>query len=135
MLNCTDEKYQKWWPGTHISFHTIKRFPNDLGNIVYFDEYVGKRRLKFKGVVVENIPGKKLVWQMKKVIKLPSWLELGFEDSDEGVIIIHIFKVGFNGIGKLLDPLMKLFLANETFRKALDEHAQFEFTELGTILS
>ena len=135
MLNCTDTEYQKWWPGTHISFHTIKRYPNNLGNIVYFDEYIGKRRLKFKGIVVENNPGKKLIWQMKKGILLPTWLELYFRDIDEGVTIIHTFRIGFNGIGRIFDPILKLIFVNESFSKALDKHAQFEFTALGNILS
>ncbi len=30
MLNCTDEKYQTWWKGTHFRFHTIKQFPDDI---------------------------------------------------------------------------------------------------------
>ncbi len=45
MLNCTDEDYQAWWPRTHRAFHTMRRFSDDLGNLVYFDEYVGRRRL------------------------------------------------------------------------------------------
>ena len=78
MLNCTDEDYQRWWKGTHLAFHTIKRYPDHLGNLVCFDEYVGERRLKFRGVITENIPGKKLVWQMKKIVRLPGWLALDF---------------------------------------------------------
>ncbi|MCK4692036.1 MAG: hypothetical protein KAT23_00305 [Anaerolineales bacterium] len=61
MLNSTDKDYQEWWEGTHLAFHTIQRFPNDLGNLVYVDEYVGSRRLKFEGVVIKLIPGKEIV--------------------------------------------------------------------------
>ena len=68
MLNCTDEEYQNWWPGTHLAFHTTRRFPGNVGNRVYFDEYVGSRRLRFSGVVVRCDPGKKIVWQMVKGI-------------------------------------------------------------------
>jgi hypothetical protein len=46
MLNCTDQRYQAWWPGTHLAFHTVKRRPGDIGNVIYMDEYVGQRRLK-----------------------------------------------------------------------------------------
>jgi hypothetical protein len=49
MLNCTDGQYQAWWPGTHLSFHTVKRRPGDAGNLVYMDEFVGKRRIRVKG--------------------------------------------------------------------------------------
>ena len=134
MLSCTDKDYQDWWPGTHFAFHTIKRFPNDLGNLVYFDEYVGKRRLKFEGVVITNDPGKEIAWQMKKVIKIPAWLALEFEDNDQGVKITHTMKAGFSGIGKVFDPLLRLYFTAD-FEKELEEHAHFEFTKLAEILS
>ena len=32
LLNCTDEDYQEWWNGTHFELHTLKRYPNNIGN-------------------------------------------------------------------------------------------------------
>jgi hypothetical protein len=133
MLNCTDTDYQNWWPGTHLAFHTLKHYPHNLGNLVYFDEYVGQARLKFKGVVTEIIPGRKIVWQMKKGIKLPAWLMLEFEHQTECVKIIHTLMVGFEGIGKILDPVLRLYLS-EAFIAELDRHSRFEFQALGEIL-
>ena len=134
MLNCTNEDYQNWWPGTHLSFYTTIRFPDDLGNLVHFDEYVGRRRLKFDGVVVKNVPGKELIWQMKKVVRVPAWLALEFDDSDDRVVITHTLRVGFTGIGRLLDPIWRLYLS-KSFEKDMEEHACTEFTKLVTILS
>jgi len=134
MLNCTDKDYRNWWPGTHLAFHTRNRFPNDLGNLVYFDEYVGRRRLKFEGVVVKNVPGKEIIWQMKKLMKLPAWLSLEFEGYDEGVVITHMIKAGFTGIGRLFDPFLRLYFTRR-FEKDLEEHARIEFTKLAEILS
>ena len=134
MLNCTDKDYQDWWGGTHLAFHTTRRFPNDLGNLVYFDEYVERRRLKFEGVVAKIIPGKEIVWQMKKVVRLPAWLVLELKDNDEGVVITHTIKAGFAGIGRLLDPFLRLYL-NKGFEKDLEEHAYIEFAKLAEILS
>ena len=133
-LNCTDEDYQKWWEGTHLSFHTIERHPNNLGNLVIFDEYIGGRRLKFIAKVIEIIPGRKLVWQMKKVISLPGWLTLEFEDTDDGVKITHILGAGLEGIGKIFDPLLKITFSKK-FDKEMEYHAQIEFQKLAKILS
>ncbi|MFC1863917.1 hypothetical protein ACFL1Z_08205 [Thermodesulfobacteriota bacterium] len=133
MLNCTDEDYQNWWPGTHLAFNTLKRFPNNLGNIVCFDEYVGKHRLKFEGIVVKSLSGKEIVWQMKKVMRLPAWLVLEFKDIEDGVVIAHTIKVGFEGIGRVLDPLLRLYL-NKDFENDLEKHAHIEFTKLAEIL-
>jgi hypothetical protein len=133
-LNCTDEDYRRWWQGVHLSFHTLKRYPNNLGNLVCFDEFVGKYRLKFKGEVIEIIPGRKLVWQMKKGVKLPGWLTLVFEDSKEGVEIIHTLTIGFHGVGGILDPLLKVYFSDD-FEKEMDKHAQVEFHKLAEMLS
>jgi hypothetical protein len=133
MLNCTDEVYQKWWPGTHLAFHTKKRTPDNIGNRVHFDEYVGKRRLKFDGIVTNVIPGKRIVWQMIKIVRLPAWLILDVEDTPGGVRILHTMAAGYQGIGRLLDPVLKLYLSDE-FERQLNQHAQTEFPMLAAIL-
>lgn len=55
LLHCTDRDYQHWWPGTHLAWRTKKQFPNEIGSVVYFDEYVGQRRLKLETLVVRYI--------------------------------------------------------------------------------
>lgn len=133
MLNCTDADYQRWWPGTHLAFHTIQRRPGDLGNLVMFDEIVGGRRLRFSAVLTEVVPGRKLTWQMKKLVRLPGWLSLDFEDTADGVEITHVLSAGFHGIGRILDPLLRIFLP-PSFEAALEEHARTEFQMLAGIL-
>ena len=130
MLNCTDEQYKRWWPGTHRSFHTTRRYPGGVGNQVYFDEYVGRYRLKFHAVVAENLPGRKIAWQMKAGVRLPGWLVMEFEDRPGGVRIIHSVCIGYEGIGRALDPLLRLFFP-ERFEEELNRHAQTEFPRLG----
>lgn len=134
MLNCTDEDYQRWWEGVHLSFHTIKRYPDNIGNLVFFDEFIGHYRLKFAATVTEAIPNKKIVWQMTKGLKLPGWLTLVFEDSPDGVEIIHSIKLGFNGSGRILDPILKVYLSS-AFEKELNEHARIEFHKLAQLLA
>jgi hypothetical protein len=134
MLHCTDTDYQKWWPGTHFAFHTKKRTPNNIGNQVYFDELVGERRLKFDGIVTTVISGKRIVWQLKKILKLPAWLTLDMEDVPGGVRILHTLAVGYQGIGWLLDPLLRLFMTAR-FESQLSNHTRIEFPALAVILN
>lgn len=133
LVQCDDGQYQKWWSGVHLQFHTIKRYPESAGSVVYMDEFVGKHRVKMKGVVVNFIPGKKLLLQFKKLIRLPAWLLMEFDDREGGVFIRHIITAGYNGIGKLLDPLLKLHFSDD-FRKAMDEHVKTEFPKLRDLL-
>ncbi len=133
MLHCTDTDYRRWWPGTHLAFHTVKRFPGDLGNLVHFDEYVGRRRLKFDAVVTALEPARRIVWQMKRLIWLPAWLILEFEPRPGGVRIVHTLKVGLGGAGQIFDPLLRLYLSRE-FEWELDRHAHVEFPRLKEIL-
>jgi uncharacterized protein YndB with AHSA1/START domain len=133
MLNCTDADYQNWWPGTHLTFHTIQRVPGEVGNRVYFDEFVGKHRLKFQAVITDYVPGKKLVWQMKAGIHLPGWLVMEMADRPGGVKITHSVCIGFGGVGQVLDPLLRLYFSDQ-YEAALNQHAQTEFPLLGEIL-
>jgi len=133
MLNCGDENYRNWWPGTHLAFHTLKRFPGDTGNVVYMDEYVGNYRIRMKAVVVKAVPGKKLLWQLKKFFRLPVRLLLRAEDTGYGVRITHTIYAGFSGPGRVFDPVFGIFF-NGNFRRAMDEHARTEFQKLSAVL-
>ncbi|MCL7453621.1 MAG: hypothetical protein M8467_11310 [Anaerolineae bacterium] len=133
LLNCTDEQYQAWWPGTHLAFHTVERRPDHVGSVIYMDEYVGRRRLRMKGIVTEFVPGKRVVWQFKQIVRLPAWLVLVTEDKEAGVTITHTIQAGFPGMGRILDPVLRLYFTDE-FERAMDEHAQAEFPMLAAML-
>ncbi len=66
MLNCTDADYQQWWQGTHLSCHTVKRYPGNIGNVIYVDEYVGKYRLKGYAVITRLVPYSRWFIKSKK---------------------------------------------------------------------
>ena len=73
LANPDDESYRAWWPGTHLQLHIRERGGNDhVGDIIYMDEYVGRRRLRMNAIVTEAVPGRKLVWRLKRGIKLPA---------------------------------------------------------------
>ena len=133
MLNCTDADYQEWWPDVHLAFHAIQRYPNEIGNIVYFDEFIGTTRLKFKGVVKEYIPGRKITWQMIRGVRLPTWLEIECKQPTDDLHIVHTLKAGFSGLGKIFDPLIRVYLS-ENFCVELNDHAQTEFPMLVKLL-
>lgn len=136
MLHCTDEQYAKWWPGTHLAFHTIRREPDDIGNLVYFDEMVGRHRLKYKAVVTEATPDRKITWQMKKLVRIPGYLSLELQDTDAGVDITHTLSIGYNNAFSrvLIDPLVRLY-ANTKYEADLAEHAETEFNKLAEFLA
>ena len=133
MLNPKDENYRRWWSGTHLEFHILKSYPDHIGDVVYMDEYIGRHRVKMKGIVINAVPCELIIWQLKKLIKLPLYLSLKLEDDKDGVMITHTISVGFRGVGRILDPLFGIFLSND-FREAMDEHAKTEFQKLRDVL-
>ena len=133
LANPTDEAYQEWWPHIHLQLHRLEHHADHVGDVIYMDEYVGTRRLRMKGIVVEALPGKRLVWQLKRVIRLPARLELQLTDYDGGVAITHTTRAGFSGAGRMLDPLVRLYFS-EQFARALDEHVKTEFPLLRDLL-
>ena len=134
LINCTDTQYQRWWLGTHLAFHTIKRTPTNIGNLVYMDEYVGDFHLKFYAVVKEVVPNRTITWQMRKFgVLLPAWLNLNLSDTDTGITIIHSVSAGFHGIGRFLDVLLRLYLSSK-FEQQMAAHAHTEFHKLRALL-
>ncbi len=133
MITCTDEEYNNWWPGTHISFHELDQKPGVIGSLVYFDEFVGPIRLKFHAVISDYIPDKLICWQMKKLILLPAKLVLRTEQKNNDVILKHSLLIGFKGFLSILDPIIKLFIP-KNLEYELNEHARHEFGILPEIL-
>ena len=133
LANPDDESYRAWWPGIHLQLHTVERGEDHVGDVLYMDEYVGKRRLRMSAVVTEAVRGKRLVWQFKKSIKLPAWLELEFSDYDGGVAITHTVRAGFRGGGRVLDPALRIVLST-AFASDLEEHVRTEFPLLRDLL-
>jgi hypothetical protein len=134
LVNPSDDAYQRWWPGVHLQLHVLRSCPGHVGDLLYMDEYVGTRRLRMQCVVTEAESGRRLVWAMKRLIRLPARLILDLEDHAEGVVITHTIEAGFRGMGGLLDPLLRLYLDTQ-FARDMDEHAHAEFPMLGRLLS
>jgi hypothetical protein len=126
LLDCSDERYQQWWPGTHLRLHPLARGRSHVGDEVLMDEYVGTRRVRMTGVVVEVIPGERIVWQLKKGVRLPVRLTLELADHDGGVELCHTITAGYRGVGRLLDPLLRLYFS-PSFAAAMDTHVRAEF--------
>lgn len=72
---------------------------------------------------------------MKKAgLRLPAVVELELHDSDEGVRLKHELRIGYSGIGKVLDPFIKLYF-NNSFQNALEEHCEIEWFKLAEYLA
>jgi hypothetical protein len=89
--------------------------------------------LKFKGKITDYAAGKRIEYRMVKGLSLPAWLVLEFDDRPGGVDVVHTVKAGYQGMGRILDPLIRMHLSG-AFEKALNEHAHAEFPRLGDLL-
>jgi len=136
MINPTDKHYSEWWPSEHLQFHIVKHGDNNhLGDVVFMDEYLGKNhRLVFQAVVITAQRPNKITWQMKKFgLRLPAVVSLELHDSPNGIKLRHELRIGFSGVGKLLNPLIRLYF-NKSFQTALDEHCKIEWFKLAEYL-
>ena len=132
LLNPTDTEYRMWWKGTHLQLHPLMGSTGS-GEAVYMDEYIGARRVRMTAILIESIPGGRITWQLKKIVKLPVWLSLELEDEDDGVTITHTIRAGFADVGRILDPLFRIYFS-ESFTRAMDEHVKTEFPKLRDML-
>lgn len=124
-----DDWYQTWWPGTHLEFHVLERGSGDghVGDVVQMDEFIGSRRVRMAAEVIEEIPGERLVWQLRRGrVRLPIRLTLALSPEDSGVLVRHTITAGWPGRARLLDPLWRLYFSR-SFASAMDRHVHTEF--------
>jgi hypothetical protein len=133
LANPDDESYRVLVARYASSAPHRRAWPRTHRRVVYMDEYVGKRRLRMSAVVTEAAPGKKLDWQLRKRIRLPARLSLELEDYEGGVEITHTVRTGFRGVGRVLDPVLKIVMS-EGFARDLDHHVRTEFPLLRDLL-
>ncbi|TGK46668.1 hypothetical protein [Leptospira bouyouniensis] len=134
ILNCTDEDYNRWWPGTHLVWHTVKKFPGNTGNLIYSEQMFGGHLEKGHSVIKKLVPYNEMHFQVIRGIRVPVWYTLKFDDIPGGVRVTHLVFGGFNGIGKIFDPLFRLYLS-EAYNAELDPHVIEEFHRLATVLA
>jgi hypothetical protein len=127
MLDCDDDRYRRWWPGTHLQFHCLKRGATDhVGDLVYMDEYVGRRRVRMRATVEQAVAGRKIVWRFRLWLLLPARLSIELADHDGGITLRHTIRAGFAGPAQVLDPLLRLYFSRR-FAAAMDDHVRTEF--------
>jgi hypothetical protein len=61
-------------------------------------------------------------------------LRVDLADDETGVTIRHTIHVGVGGIGRILDPLLRLY-ASPHFARDLDTHVRTEFPKLRDLLA
>jgi hypothetical protein len=134
LLNAGDAAYRAWWPGTHLRMHVVSPGRDHVGDVVLMDEYVGRRRIRMTGVVVQAVPGERIVWQLKKVLRLPVRLTLVLTPRAGGVEVRHTITAGWTGPGRVLDPLLRLWFSAR-FARDMDAHAHTEFRRLAELVA
>ena len=136
MINPLPEVYANWLPGEHHEFHIVKHSKTTpVNDLIYFDQYISpKHRLKFYATIkIANKPNR-VVFQMRKYcINIPGYLELEFCDISGGLMLAETIRIGFEGIGKVLDPFIRMVF-NKSFFEALDGHHKREWANLADIL-
>jgi hypothetical protein len=66
-------------------------------------------------------------------VRLPAWLVLDLEDTPDGLVVTHTMQAGYGNIGRILDPLLRLYLSKK-FEKDMEAHAHYEFPKLAEML-
>jgi hypothetical protein len=136
LLDCRDDRYQAWWPGTHREFHVLEHGAggDHIGDLVMMDEYIGSRRVRLVGEVIDAVPGERIVWQLRQGrLPLPIRLDLELSSSERAVRLRHTITAGWPGRGRWLDPLLRLYFSR-SFAGAMDRHVHTEFPLMRNLL-
>lgn len=134
LMNPNDADYRRWWPGTHLEYHTLDGRPARVGSRLFMDETIGRRRLRLIAEVVAAEPGRSIVWQVVQVVRLPAWVRFRLDPVGRDVRVTHTIEAGFRGRGAMLDGVLRLILS-PTFADAMDAHVRTEFPRLGALIA
>ena len=137
MINPPPNVYAHWLPNEHHEFHIVKQSKTTpVDDLIYFDQHISpKHRLRFYAVTKTANKPNRVVFQMRKFgVNIPAFLELDFCDTPDGLLLTETLRIGFNGVGKLLDPFIKI-VYNKTFFEALNQHHKREWQNLAEVLS
>lgn len=129
MVTPTDAAYRRWWPGTHLRFHVRRTHPrtSPIGDRIVMEEYVGDRRLRFRGVVRAAEPSRRILWQFGAGGLAPAWLDIRLHETAGGTRVDHILRLGWEGrAGRAADALLRRWFT-PAFADALTVHATTEF--------
>jgi hypothetical protein len=108
--------------------------PDHTGDVVLMDEYIGSRRVRMVGDVIEAVPGRKIVWQLRlRRLRLPVQLTLALTTYETDVRLRHTITAGWSGHGRVLDPLWRLYFSR-SFAGAMDRHVHTEFPLMRVLL-
>ncbi|WP_206428468.1 hypothetical protein [Mycolicibacterium stellerae] len=136
LLDCGDDNYQVWWPGTHLELHVLEHGSDQdhVGDVVLMDEYVGSRHVRMVGEVMEAVAGKRIVWGFRPAgLRLPVRLTLTLTDEARGVRLRHTITAGWTGPGRVLDALWRVYFSR-SFAGAMDRHVHTEFPLMRDLL-
>jgi hypothetical protein len=125
MINPDDRRYNEWWPEEHLQFHIVKPGDeNHHGDEVFFSEFIGeKKRLAFYARVTKANRPNQIEWQMKYAgIRLPAFLNLDFFTTPGGIKIKHELRLGFSGLGRIIDAFIRLYFSKSY--KTIRENAR-----------
>jgi len=133
MLDLDDGKYKRWHR-EHLEWKTLKRTPDVVGTEVFFDEWIGRLRFRFRGKIAEAIPDRLLKYELKYPI--PAYFSIELEPQQSGTRVIHTVGFGYRGLaGRLLDVAFRITPVFWYFKREMDRHAREEFTNLKDVAS
>lgn len=132
--------FQTWWPGTHLVSRVLRQGvasdgkPCDVGTRIYLEQMIGPFHVRETADIVAATPGRSFTRQVIVAgLRLPIFITFDLEDDRTGVTITHTIRAGFCGVGRLLDPLFRLYFTKR-FAAELDEHLRIEYVLLREVV-
>ena len=132
-LDSTESDFQAWFPGVHLGYRVVRGAASHVGRVIQFDQNIGPYRVRETARIVEAVPYRRFVRQVIRGFQLPIFVTFDLADEARGVRITHTIQAGHPGLGRVLDPLYRLYFTRK-FLAALDEHVLAELLLLPNVV-
>lgn len=125
-----DKNYSAWHPKDHILFQWTSGNPFEAGATFYAEQYMLGEKVKYKGKITENIPGKKITMRFGFPLSLiTEKIEMIIEGRGDKSIFKHLSYMRFRFLSRTIFRKRNVRMLSE-----MDAHIRTESENMKRIL-
>lgn len=125
-----NENYSLWHPKDHILFQWTKGEPFETGSTFYAEQYMMGEKVKYKGAIIESIPGEKITMTFSFPLSLiTEKIEMVIENRGTHSTFKHITYMKFKFLSRTIFKKQNIKMLND-----MDTHIRTEGENMKKIL-
>jgi hypothetical protein len=125
-----EKNYQAWHPEDHVLFRWTKGAPFETGATFYAEQYMLGAKIKYKGRIIECMPGEKITMKFSFPLSLiTEKIEMIIANQGENSTFRHITYMRFKFLSRTIFKKRNMKMLND-----MDQHVKVEGENMKRLL-